>query len=154
MHHVALDGAGPHDRHLDDEIVEASRLQARQHVHLRAALDLEDADGLGPAQHVVDGGILARQRRERPTLVLVCRDQVEGAADTGEHPEAKHIDFQQPDRGEIVLVPFDERAVLHGRIADWNSFHERAARQHEAADMLGEMTRKTDELVRQLDHAL
>ena len=55
MHHVALDGAGAHDGHLDDEIVEAARLQPRQHVHLRPAFDLEHADRIGPAQHVVDG---------------------------------------------------------------------------------------------------
>ncbi len=44
MHHVALDGAGPHDRDLDDEVVEFLRLEARQHGHLRPALDLEHAD--------------------------------------------------------------------------------------------------------------
>jgi hypothetical protein len=42
--HVALDRAGAHDRHLDDEIVEAGGFQPRQHVHLRPALDLEDAE--------------------------------------------------------------------------------------------------------------
>ena len=60
MHHVALDRAGPHDRHLDDEIVEFARPQTRQHVHLRAAFHLEHADGVGLAQHVVDGRIFAR----------------------------------------------------------------------------------------------
>ena len=49
MHHAALDRAGAHDRHLDDEVVEASRPQPRQHRHLRPALDLEDADGVGAA---------------------------------------------------------------------------------------------------------
>ena len=46
MHHVALDRPRPHDRDLDDEIVERLRLQSRQHRHLRAALDLEHADRL------------------------------------------------------------------------------------------------------------
>ena len=63
--HVALDGAGADDRDLDDEIVEFARLQSRQHVHLRAALDLEHADRIGLAQHVVDGGIVARHGGER-----------------------------------------------------------------------------------------
>ena len=47
MHHVALDRAGAHDGDLDDEIVEGPRLQPRQHVHLRPALDLEHADRVG-----------------------------------------------------------------------------------------------------------
>jgi hypothetical protein len=44
MHHAALDRPGAHDRDLDHEVVEFARLQARQHRHLGAALDLEDAD--------------------------------------------------------------------------------------------------------------
>ncbi len=48
MHHVALDRAGPHDRDFDDEIIKGPRLQARQHVHLRPALDLEYAKGFAP----------------------------------------------------------------------------------------------------------
>ncbi len=38
----------------DHEVVEGARLQARQHVHLRAALDLKHAKRLAPAQHVED----------------------------------------------------------------------------------------------------
>ena len=62
MHHVALDRAGADDRDLDDQVVEALRPQARQHGHLRPALDLEDAERIGPLQHVVDGRVLARDR--------------------------------------------------------------------------------------------
>ena len=36
MDHAALDRAGPHDRHLHHQVVEAPRPQARQHAHLRA----------------------------------------------------------------------------------------------------------------------
>ncbi len=48
MDHVTLDRPRPHDRHLDHEVVEAGRPQPRQHAHLGAALDLEDADRIGP----------------------------------------------------------------------------------------------------------
>ena len=34
MDHVALDGAGTDDRHLDDQVVELVRLQTWQHAHL------------------------------------------------------------------------------------------------------------------------
>ena len=60
MHHVALDRSGPHDRHLDDEIVELLWLQPRQHAHLRAAFDLEHAERIRAAEHAVDGGIFGR----------------------------------------------------------------------------------------------
>ena len=54
MHHLALDRSGANDRHLDHQIVEVARPEARQHAHLRPALDLEDTDGIGPAEHVID----------------------------------------------------------------------------------------------------
>jgi hypothetical protein len=56
MDHVALDRAGADNRHLDDQIVIAARPEARQHRHLRPAFDLEDADGVGAADHVIGGG--------------------------------------------------------------------------------------------------
>jgi hypothetical protein len=60
MHHAALDRTGAHDRDLDDEIVEARGLEARQHRLLRARFDLEHADGIGPLAHRIDLGILGR----------------------------------------------------------------------------------------------
>jgi hypothetical protein len=62
--HVALDRPRPDDRHLDDEVVEGPGLQPRQHRHLRPALDLEDADRIGGAQHLVDRRILGRDAGE------------------------------------------------------------------------------------------
>ena len=53
MNHIALNRAGPDNRNLDRQIVKRARLQARQHVDLRPALDLEDTDTVSPAQHVV-----------------------------------------------------------------------------------------------------
>jgi hypothetical protein len=47
VHHAAADRAGPHDADLDHEVVVVARAQARQHRHLRAALDLEHPDGVG-----------------------------------------------------------------------------------------------------------
>ncbi len=71
MHHVALDRPRAHDRDLDDEVVEFPRLEARQHRHLRAALDLEHADRVGARQHVVDRRVVLRHGGERDTP---CRD--------------------------------------------------------------------------------
>ena len=94
MHHVALDGTGAHDRHLDHEIVEGARLEPRQHVHLCAALDLEHADRICTAEHVVDGRVLARDVGERQVLAVVGLDEIEGAVDAAQHAEGEHIDLQ------------------------------------------------------------
>src|SRR4029077_1333854 len=74
MHHVALDGTGAHDRDLDHEIVVTARLEARQHGHLRTRLDLEDADGVGAAHHVVNLRILGRQLPERVVRAAIVVD--------------------------------------------------------------------------------
>jgi hypothetical protein len=47
MHHTALDRPWTHDRDFDHQIVEFFGLETRQHAHLRTALDLEHADGIG-----------------------------------------------------------------------------------------------------------
>ena len=75
MHHLPDDRSRPDDRHLDDEVVEVVRLHARQRRHLRAALDLEDADGVGGAQHGVGLRIVWRQVRQIDVRALVLADQ-------------------------------------------------------------------------------
>ena len=61
MHHVALDRAGAHNRHLDHQIVERGGLEPRQHRHLRPALDLEHPDRIGARDHRIDRALLLRQ---------------------------------------------------------------------------------------------
>jgi hypothetical protein len=37
----------------------------------------------------------------------VLRHEIEGAADAGEHAERQHVDLEDAERVEVVLVPFD-----------------------------------------------
>ena len=55
------------------------------------------------------------------------------------------------ERVEVVLVPFDDGAVLHRRVLDRDQLVEPSARHHEAADMLREMTREADQRRRQFE---
>ena len=105
MHHAALDRAGPHDRDLDHEIVEAARLQPRQHVHLRARFDLEHAERVAVAHHVVDLRVLGRdvlqpQRRDR-----VKRDRCGRAHDgcSVSMPSASTSTFSRPSASRSSL---------------------------------------------------
>ena len=158
MHHVALDGTGPDDRHLDDEIVELTRPEARQHRHLRPALDLEDAERVGPADHVIDLGILRRQRRQLEraamavTLVVMYLKHFEGLAQAGQHAERQHVDLQYADGVEVVLVPFDHLALVHRRLDDRHDLVEPIAGDDKAADMLGQVARKPHDAIGMLDH--
>ena len=64
MHHLPDNRPGPDDRHFDDDVVEAGRLEAGQRRHLRARLDLEDANRVRLLKHPIDRGVVLRQMRE------------------------------------------------------------------------------------------
>ena len=64
MHHLPDDGAWPDDRDFDDDVVEPLRAKPRKRRHLRPRLDLEDPDGVGLLQHLVDGGIVGGEMGE------------------------------------------------------------------------------------------
>ena len=142
MHHAALNRPRPHDRHFDDEIVETLRFQARQHGHLSARLDLKHADGIGPAEHRVNGRIFARDVLHAEGPAQAARDSVERAANRGEHPERQHVDLHQPERVDVVLVPLDDAAPRHRGILDRHQPVETPPADDEAADVLREMARE------------
>ena len=61
-------------------------------------------------------------------------------------PSARTSIFENAEPVEVVLVPFDDGAVLHRRILDRHQLGQRPAGDHKAADMLREMPRKADQL--------
>src|SRR5215467_12177148 len=73
--------------------------------------------------------------------------KIEPAPDAAQHVERKHIDFHETKRVDVVLVPLDEGALVHGGIADRHRKVEPLAREDETADVLGEVTRESNELV-------
>ena len=151
MNHIALNRTRPDDRDFDHEIVEFARLQPRQHVHLRAALDLKHAERLALAEHVVNFRLFAWQRGYVITLTLMLGDEIKTFPDAGQHAERQHIDLHHTQGIDVVLVPLDEGAILHRSISDRNISIEPVLRQHEAADMLGQMARKFDQFGCQFD---
>ena len=136
MHHIALNGSGPDDGHLNHKVIKLAGLQARQHADLRTAFDLEHPKGVALAQHVVHGRIFKRnvlQTIARPTCAM---NQVKRLADAGEHAKRQDIDLHQAKLVDVFLVPFDEGAIVHRRIANGHKLVETVAGQHEAANML------------------
>ncbi len=147
MHHVALDRAGADDGDFDYEVVETLRFQARQHDHLRARFDLEDADGVGAADHGVGRRVFARDVLHAEDTAVALRDGVERAANRGEHAKGEDVDLHQLQRIDVVLVPLDDAARFHRRVLDRHQPVEAAAADDEAADVLREMARKTAQLL-------
>ena len=144
-------GPGPDDRHLDDQIIEGARLDARQHGHLRAALDLEDADRVGLADHRIGARILGRDRGEVERDAFMLGEEVEAALHAGQHAEREAIDLHEFQRIDVVLVPFDHLPVLHGRRLDRHELVEPVVGEDEAARMLREMPRRADQLAGEIE---
>ena len=140
--HIALDRPRADDGDLDHQIIHRTRAHARQHVDLRPAFDLEDADRIAPAQHVVDGRILGREIAQAIALLAMAVEKITRLADAGEHAEGEHIDLHQPQRVDIVLVPFDEGTIVHRGVADGHDLVEPALCQNETADMLRQVARE------------
>ncbi len=76
-------------------------------------------------------------------------DQVETATYRAEHAQCQHVDLEQTDRIEVVLVPLDHRAVGHAGILDRHQGVERLFGDHEAARVLGQVTGKADKRIGQ-----
>src|SRR5207253_3085551 len=64
MDGLALTRPRPDESDLHREVVEVLRDRAQQALHLRAALDLEVADGVRALDLVVDGRVVERDARE------------------------------------------------------------------------------------------
>ena len=150
--HVALDGAWPDDGDLDHQIIIIAGAQAGQHGHLGAAFDLENAHRVGAADHVIGGLVPIRQGREGFPALVVQRQKVEGLADAGQHAQREDVDLEHPQGFQIVLIPFDDGAVLHRRVLDRDQGRQPVAGNDKAAHMLGEVAGETDDLLRQIQH--
>ena len=103
-----------------------------------------DADRVGAADHVVGLTILRRDGGETQINAIVIIQQLKRLFHAGQHAKRQHVDLEDAEGIEIVLVPFNDGAAVHGRIEHRHDFVETAAGDDEAADMLGEMARKAD----------
>ena len=78
-------------------------------------------------------------------------NELERAADDREHAEREHVDLEEPQRFEVVLVPLDDAALGHRGVLHRNELGERPARDDETPDVLRKMTRKADDRRDELD---
>ena len=149
MHHAALDGPGPDDGDLYRQVVQMARLQAGQHAHLRARFDLEHAYGVCLADHVVGVRVVGGNAVEIEQFLLPLAGELQGAPQRRQHAQGQHVDFEQADGVQIVLVPLHDAAVGHGGVLDGYQARQRPARHDEAPRVLGKVARKIQQLLGQ-----
>jgi len=135
------------DRHLDHDVVERARLDARQRRHLRARLHLEDADGVGLAQEVVDR-VLLGQRPEVDRHVVEGLHLLDAAVQRVEHAEAQQVELHETDRRAVVLVPLQDRAPGHATPLDRADLDHRSIAQHHPGRVDAQVSRTIEHLAR------
>src|SRR3546814_16529278 len=106
MDHIALDRAGAHDRDLDHQVVEAFGLDPRQHRHLGAAFDLEDAQGIGLLDHYIDRRIIVLQVGNADRNPRMLAKQFDRHLTGAEHVESEHLDIHGLADVDNVFITF------------------------------------------------
>ena len=144
---AALDRARADERHLDGEVVQVLGARPQQPLHLRAALDLEHADGVGGLDLPVDALVVERDAREVDRLAARERDPLDAVLDRREHPEPQQVDLQEARVGARVLVPLAELPSLHRRRLHGHELDERTRRDDHAARVLREVARQPRDLL-------
>ena len=114
MHRPTLDRTGADERHLDNQVVERARLQAGQRGHLGPALDLEDTDGVGATDHLVDVVLLGDLRQFHLGPVELA-DQVDAVVQCAQHSQAEQVELHQTCCGAVVFVPLQHGAQGRAR---------------------------------------
>ena len=151
---AALDRPRPDQRHLHGQVLEVLRQGAGKHLHLGAALDLEDAGGLGPLDRAEGLLVVERDPREVEALAAGAADLLDAALDGGEHPQPEQVDLEEAGVGAGVLVPLDDLPPLHRGRHDRADLDQRPGRDHHSAGVLGGVAGQPERLRAELDQDL
>src|SRR5580704_4463717 len=142
MNHLADNRPWPDDADLHDDVVKAGGTHTRQEGHLRAALDLKHAHGVGFLQRVIENRIIGRQAAQVHLFAVVLPNHFERIFEHGHHPEPEQIDFDNAHVGAIFLVPLHDDAPGHGRrLKRYNRIQLALANDH-SSGVLPEMPRQ------------
>ena len=147
---LALDRPGPDERDLHHDVLERLGPRAQDALHLRAALDLKRADGVGLLDLRVDLLVVERDAREIDRLIAQERDLLDALLDRREHPQPEQVDLEEAGVVAGVLVPLAELPAGHRRRLDGDELDERPRRDHHPARVLGDVTREACDLAGEL----
>ncbi len=156
IHHAPHDGSRADDGHFHHDVVKIPRTQARQAGHLRPALHLEHAHGVGFLERAVDGGIVRRQVRQVHLLAVACADELERVPQRCHHPQPQQVHLDDAQVGAVFLVPLHHHAAGHGGGLERHHRVQLAFGDHHAAGVLAQVARQVlhgQEKVKELSYA-
>ena len=129
--HVALDRTGPEQRDVGDDVGEGIDAGLADQLALARRLDLEDAERLRGADHGVGVGVVEGHLHLVVEVDLDLVDPLDlrhRVCHRGLHPDAEHVELEQPEVLHVVLVELTHReagvrrldrgAVEQGRVGE------------------------------------
>ena len=102
--HVRLHGARAEQGDVDDQIVELHRGHLPDQLALSRRLDLEAAQGVGGADHLVGGRVIQGHLLQVHGLPRGPFDLLQGVGDGGLHPHSEHVQFEHAHGVHVVFV--------------------------------------------------
>lgn len=78
------------------------------------------------------------------------RQHVEAALHVTQHAEGEDIDLHELQGVDVVLVSFEDLAILHRRRLEGRQVAQAVAGKDKAAGVLAQVARETDQLARQV----
>jgi hypothetical protein len=131
MHRATLNGAGSNKGNFNNEVVEATWLDARQGAHLGSALDLEDPYSVSTTQQVIDRIFLGQLPKiKRDTVVFT--NEVHHSMERFEHAKAKQVKLYESNTGTVIFVPLQHTAPWSSTPLDRTNLHDGSITNHHA----------------------
>ena len=108
--HVGLHRPGPEQRDVGDEVAEGLRPELADELALTGRLDLEAAQGVRAADQRVGGLVVEGHGVEVDLDPVDPLDLLHGVGHRGLHADAEHVELEQPELFDVVLVE-----LAHGK---------------------------------------
>jgi hypothetical protein len=108
MDEARLDGAGPDQRHLHHDVVQALGAGGENGLDLGARLDLEGTHGVAARDQVVRLRIVHRQRVQLQVLARALLDRVEREVHGGQATQPQEVELGHARRIQVVLVELQD----------------------------------------------
>ena len=132
MYRLPLNWPGSDQRNLDCKVVEGPRLHLRESRHLRSRFHLKYTNGVCLGEHAIDGRFLGYDCQ-------VYVDSMRGFDHVGrqmksiQHAESEKVKLHYADGCTVILVPLDDRSILHPPPFEWYHLPQRPIGNHHAA---------------------
>ena len=133
--HARLQGPRAKQRHQRDDLLEPIGLQAADQVLHAAGLELKYRGGAAGAQQCVRAGIVHGQRahlKRRGSRCTLAIDEVRGAIDDREGPQAEEVELHEARRLDVVFVELRDDASARGIAVERREVGENRGSDHHA----------------------